>query len=150
MWPLILSRDVVLEQKIDAPSSEVLKLLHDPKRLCSLSPLMKSVEKDKDDPSTVICTERLPMMGGKFESSTVFRCTMNPEADGVLMEVFAGAGTSLRNHMQVEGLDEKTSLVKEHTTVKAVFFFMPFVLSTMVGAHKAVLERLNAAVKDSQ
>jgi hypothetical protein len=43
---------------------------------------------------------------------------MIPEADGVLIEVFASAGTSLRNHMWVETLDDTTSLVKEHTTVK--------------------------------
>jgi hypothetical protein len=110
MWPFILTRSVTLQRKIQASKAEVLGIVQNPDEVLGLSPLVLSVIQDDKDPAWYTITERLPILGGLYESSTTFRCKWEKVENGVDVEVFAGMGTHLKNEMRV--LDSEEGEVK--------------------------------------
>lgn len=106
MWPFILTRSVTLQRKIQASKAEVLDIVQDPDEALRLSPLVFSVIRDDKDPAWYTVTERLPILGGFYESSTTFRCRWEKAEGGADVEVLAGAGTRLKSEMRVLDSEE--------------------------------------------
>ncbi|KAG2023431.1 hypothetical protein CC2G_001085 [Coprinopsis cinerea AmutBmut pab1-1] len=140
---LFTSRDLVLQKEAGASQTTILELIQDPVKLCTLSPLVIGVEVDKDDPMVVYVTEKLVLLGF-FKTTTKFTCKVKVLPGGVVADVTADLGTRLINHMWVEKNTDGTTVINEHTKVEALFFFMPFVYSTMSEAHNAVMDKLAA------
>ena len=118
MWPLFSTRTVLVSRIIPASKEDVLKIIQDREQALSVSPLVYSVVQDPKDPSWYIVKEKLPMLGGLFESSTTFRCQWEKAADGNNTVVAAGLGTQLRSEMRVsESNDETTCVFSEKLVV---------------------------------
>ncbi|KDR85050.1 hypothetical protein GALMADRAFT_314814 [Galerina marginata CBS 339.88] len=153
MWPFFPTRSVFLSKTIPVSRSHLLSILHDPEQVLRVSPLFISLIPDppkdpsSDSPTTgkaqwYTITERLPMLGGLYESSTTFRCRYERTEDGYDAEVLAGAGTHLMNEARVRDADGEGEGVvfEEKLVVTGLFFLMPYIVSTMTTAHIAALD----------
>jgi hypothetical protein len=140
MWPFILTRSVTLHKNIQASKAEALSVVQDPEEILRLNSLATSVVQDVKDPAWYTVTERLPILGGLFESSTKYRCRWEKVEGGADADVYAAAGVRLKNEMRV--LDSEEGGVKYHevVVVKAPFFLMPYTASTMTKAHTTNLD----------
>jgi len=118
MWPFILTRSVTFQRKIQASKAEVLSVVQDPDEVLRLSPLVFSVIPDDKDPAWYTLTERLPILGGFYESSTTLRCRWEKVEGGANVEVLAGVGTCLKSEMRVLDSEEGEVEFQEALVVK--------------------------------
>jgi len=112
MWPFILTRSINLQRKIKASKAEVLSIVQDPDEVLRLGPLVFSVIRDDKDPAWYTITDRLPILGGLYESTTTFQCKWANVEDGADVEVFAGVGTHMQNKMRVVDTDSEEEEVE--------------------------------------
>jgi hypothetical protein len=119
MWPFILTRTLTLEKPIVASKSDVLNILHDPKRVLDNNNMAVSVVQDASDPSLYTVTDRLSLIGS-WAIHTKFKTRWTKTADGCDVEVYANLWTRLFNEMRVRELDssEGTVLYYERVVVK--------------------------------
>ena len=62
---------------------------------------MFSVVQDDGDPAWYTMKERLPMLGGLYESTRTFRCRWKRVEGRADAEVYAGSGTHIKSEMRV-------------------------------------------------
>ena len=119
MWPFILTRTLTLEKPIVAKKSDVLSILHDPKRVLDINAMAVSVVQDASDPSLYTVTECLPIIGS-WTTHTTFKSRWTKTTDGCDVEVYANFWTRLTNELRVRELDspEGTVLYYERVLVK--------------------------------
>ena len=119
MWPFILTRTLTLEKSIVASKSDVLSILHDPKRVLDHNAMAVSVVQDASDPSLYTVTDRLPLIGS-LSTHTTIKSRWTKTADGCDVEVYANLWTRLSNELRVRELDpqEGTVLYYEKVIVK--------------------------------
>ena len=119
MWPFILTRTLTLEKPIVASKSDVLSILHDPKRVLANNAMAVSVVQDASDPSMYTVTDRLPLIGS-WGTHTTIRSRWTKMTDGCDVEVYANLWTRLSNELRVRELDspEGTVLYYERVVVK--------------------------------
>jgi len=140
MWPFILTRSVTLHKNIQASKAEALSVIQDPEEILRLNSLATSVVQDDKDPAWYTVTERLPILGGLFESSTKYRCRWEKVEGGADADVYAAAGVRLKNEMRVLDSEEGGVEYREVVVVKSPFFLMPYTVSTMTKAHTTNLD----------
>ncbi|TFK30496.1 hypothetical protein FA15DRAFT_698956 [Coprinopsis marcescibilis] len=145
MWPFILERSVALQTHVNATPSEVLQFLQTPEKLCALSPLIKDFSVEGD---VVTVSERLPLLGGLVESSTKFKFKLKVLENGILCDIYADMWTTMQNHMWTEEQPDGTTILKERTCVQALFFFIPYVVATMLAAHIAVMKKISGTLAE--
>ena len=119
MWPFILTRTLTLEKRIVASKSDVLNILHDPKRVLDTNAMAVSVVQDASDPSLYTVTDRLPLIGS-WSTHTTIKSRWTKTTDGCDVEVFASFWTRLSSELRVRELDspEGTVLFYEKVIVK--------------------------------
>ena len=118
MWPFVLTQSVTLQRKFQASKAEVLAIIQDPDEALLLSPLLLSIIQDDNDPAWYTMTERLPILGGLYESSTTFRCRWEKVEGGADLEVVAVGGTEMKNEMRVLDSEEGEVEFQETVVVK--------------------------------
>ncbi|CAA7266493.1 unnamed protein product [Cyclocybe aegerita] len=127
--------------------SKALSILHDPEQVFQLSPL---VYKIGEDGSWYTLPERLPLFGSR-STTNVYRCQYTKVEGGYNCDVHGSLGTRLniRMHVRMEG---KYIVVNERVAVKALFFLMPYIVSTMmdVDIHKMWIDSLVARIMQSE
>jgi len=147
MWPFILTRTLSSEKTIVASRSDVLKILHDPQQVLAHNPMVVSVVQDASNPSCYTITDRIPLVGSWAIHST-FKSKWKKVTDGCDVEVDAGLYTRLKNELRVRELNEGESSLEgtvlyfEKVEVQALFFSLPFVLSTIVKGHRDFMNTL--------
>ena len=112
MWPFILTRSINLQRRIKASKAEVLSIVQDPDEVLRMGPLAFSVIQDDHDPAWYTITDRLPILGGLYESTTSFRCRWVNVENGADVDVFAGVGTQMQNKMRVVNMDSEEEEVE--------------------------------------
>jgi len=127
-----------MEKPIVASKSDVLSILHDPKRVLANNAMAVSVVQDASDPSLYTITDRLPLIGS-WGTHTTIKSRWTKTTDGCDVEVYANLWTRLSNQLGVRELDspepEGTVLYYERVVVKGLFLFMPFIVSTIIKGH---------------
>lgn len=124
MWPFVLTREIVIAKRLATSKEDVLAVLR-PDTVLRTNPILTSVVPDvPDDPEgpagearwyTIV--EKVPLVGG-FDTSTSFRCKWTDVADGVDMEVLAGAGTRLTTRLRVTQVDGGEVEYSGHVTLQ--------------------------------
>ena len=119
MWPFILTRTLTLEKSIVASKSDVLSILHDPKRVLDHNAMAVSVVQVTSDPSLYTVTDWLPLIGS-WSTHTTTKSRWTKTADGCNVEVYANLWTRLSDELRVRELDtqEGTVLYYEKVIVK--------------------------------
>ena len=128
MWPFILTRTLTMEKPIVASKSDVLSILHDPKRVLANNAMAVSVVQDASDPSLYTITDRLPLIGS-WGTHTTIKSRWTKTTNGCDVEVYANLWTRVSNELGVRELDspEGTVLYYEKVVVK-VQYVEPFYL----------------------
>jgi hypothetical protein len=131
MWPFILTRTLTSEKPIVASKSDVLSILHDPKRVLANNDMAVSVVQDASNPSLYTVTERLPLIGS-WATHTTIKSRWTKTTDGCDVEVYANLWTRLSNELRVRELDspEGTVLYYERVVVKVHCRTLLLVLSS--------------------
>jgi len=108
-----------------------------------------SVVQDASDPSLYTVTERLPLIGS-WTTHTTAKSRWTKTTDGSDIEVYANLGTRLSNELRVRELDspEGTVLYHERVVVKALFLFMPYIVSTIIKGHNDAVNALAAKLEN--
>ncbi|TFK41101.1 hypothetical protein BDQ12DRAFT_424626 [Crucibulum laeve] len=151
VWPIFLTYTASHSKNMRAAPDEVLKVLHDPEVLFRLNPLVVSVVADPRNPSSLYTVkDRLNILG--FETYTTYKVAFTALEDGITNEVVAGAGTVSMNEYKVEinTKDPLMTTIVEKSTIKALFFLMPFITSTMRKAHVSFLDNIATQVERPQ
>lgn len=152
MWPFILTRTLTMEKPIVASKSDVLSILHDPKRVLANNAMAVSVVQDASDPSLYTITDRLPLIGS-WGTHTTIKSRWTKTTNGCDVEVYANLWTRVSNELGVRELDspEGTVLYYEKVVVKVqyvepfylsmftisqgLFLLMPYIVSTIIKGH---------------
>ena len=169
MWPFILTRTLTLEKTIVASKSDVLNILHDPKRVLDNNDMAVSVVQDASDPSLYTVTDRLPLIGS-WTTHTTIKSRWTKTTDGCDVEVYANLWTRVFNELRVRELDsaEGTVLYYERVVVKVqslsndsnplesmftisqgLFLFMPYITSTIIKGHTDAANALAAKLEST-
>ncbi|KAJ8496110.1 hypothetical protein ONZ45_g12580 [Pleurotus djamor] len=141
MWPLYLRRVVSNSKQLTEPSAKVLAAVQDPQFLIHLNPLVIDATVDPTDPTLFTIRDRLTVLGINTETS--YTCKFTQWENGVDTETKAGLGTTLDAAWRViPGSDAEHCEVTEEVTIEALFFMMPYILSTFKTSHQALLDNL--------
>ncbi|KAF8637953.1 hypothetical protein AX16_010586 [Volvariella volvacea WC 439] len=146
-WLIHLTRTVHFQCQVKAPPTAVIAYIQGPSLFLKLNSIVLSVEKHPRVESRYVVADRLPILGS-VETTTTYEVTLTKQEKGVIGDVDAGVGTKLRNNWTVIECEDGTCLVKEEVKVVALFFFMPFILSTLNKPHQqnmiTLVERVEA------
>ncbi|KJA29179.1 hypothetical protein HYPSUDRAFT_32554 [Hypholoma sublateritium FD-334 SS-4] len=141
MWPFFLTREVTITKRLATSKEEVLAVLR-PDTVLRTNPILTSVVPDVADDAAgpagearwYTIVEKVPLVG-RLDTSTSFRCQWTDVADGVDMEVFAGAGTRLTTRLRVTPVDGGEVEYSDHVTFQGLFLLMPFIVSRAERSH---------------
>ncbi|KAL1670621.1 hypothetical protein GGF50DRAFT_122174 [Schizophyllum commune] len=145
-WPLVLTRTVTSTTPINAPTDAVLQYLHDPDRMISGGSLVIVRRVDPSNPLKYTITDKLDVLG-LWSSTTTYDALFEPKDEGTDVTVNAPMGTRLQQRWRVRGKDEGSAEMTEEVEVQALFFFMPYILKTMVKSHREGNERIKAELE---
>ncbi|KAF9047967.1 hypothetical protein BDP27DRAFT_1517363 [Rhodocollybia butyracea] len=124
--------------------TDVLRVFHNPGEMISLNPLVSKFEAlDPSKPNLYTVHDGLNVLG-VFKVDIAYTVEFDLTTDGTDNKVLAGAGTTLVEKWRVSKKDDGTGQleISETVTVECFFLFYPFILATMSGAHKRLLEIL--------
>ncbi|KAL1697328.1 S-adenosyl-L-methionine-dependent methyltransferase [Schizophyllum commune] len=145
-WPLVLTRTVSSTTPINAPTDAVLQYLHDPDRMISGGSLVIDRKVDPSNPLKYTITDKLDVLG-LWSSTTTYDALFEPKDGGTDVTVNAPMGTRLQQRWRVRGKNEGGAEMTEEVEVQALFFFMPYILKTMVKSHREGNERIKAELE---
>ncbi|KAI5828992.1 S-adenosyl-L-methionine-dependent methyltransferase [Schizophyllum commune Tattone D] len=145
-WPLVLTRTVSSTTPINAPTDDVLQYLHDPDRMISGGSLVIDRKVDPSNPLKYTITDKLDVLG-LWSSTTTYDALFEPKDEGTDVTVNAPMGTRLQQRWRVRGKDEGSAEMTEEVEVQALFFFMPYILKTMIKSHREGNERIKAELE---
>uniref|UniRef100_D8PQU5 DUF7053 domain-containing protein n=1 Tax=Schizophyllum commune (strain H4-8 / FGSC 9210) TaxID=578458 RepID=D8PQU5_SCHCM len=145
-WPLVLTRTVSSTTPINAPTDAVIQYLHDPDRMVSGGSLVIDRKVDPSNPLKYTITDKLDVLG-LWSSTTTYDALFEPKDEGTDVTVNAPMGTRLQQRWRVRGKDEGSAEMTEDVEVQALFFFMPYILRTMIKSHREGNERIRAQLE---
>lgn len=90
----------------------VLKVLHDPHTLATLSPIVISATVDPSDPATYIITDKLTILGC-FDTHISYKAKFSFGDHGADVVVSAGAGTTLKTTWKAQKVEEGTEITED-------------------------------------
>jgi len=124
---------------VNSSYETVLAILHDPKTLAGLSPMVENVVCSDTEPDTYTITDRFHFLGLSSTMNYTAKITILP--NGSDFETRAGAGTVINNIWTAEPVEGGINVV-EVAQVTVYVLFLPFVCQTIERSHGALLAAL--------
>ncbi|GLB36207.1 putative protein with phoX homologous domain, present in p47phox and p40phox [Lyophyllum shimeji] len=147
VWLFTSTRTVSFRKSIHASPEAVLRVLHDPKLLFAVNPLITDVAPDPSDPRSYVVTDRLVFLGC-IRTQTKYKARLDIRDDGMDTQTVAGLGTKLRGQYRVRAGEDGTTELSEDTSIEGLSLLMPYIVKTMSEAHESILENLAARAEN--
>jgi len=153
-WPLFLRSTRTFTRTIPSDAGitehDILRVvLHSPRTLCTLSPLVTKSEvlDPVTHPNLYTNHEDIRLLGVKLDIMCTADCTLTD--DGVNVEVHAGLGTILKQIWRVAtNADSGEIEVSETVDCRSLFLLHPYIVGTFSKAHSSVFDRMVDKVKE--